>query len=74
MAYWQIVRNFNLVNKCNYNVIKNEVLHFMRRCSSIWGIVGYKEMKGAMKSKYPRVFGKAKSLNLTNVKAFQSHK
>lgn len=46
----------------------------MRRCSSIWGIVGYKEMKGAMKSKYPRVFGKAKSLNLTNVKAFQSHK
>lgn len=26
----------------------------------MWGMVGYQEMKGAMKSKYPWVFGKTK--------------
>lgn len=40
----------------------------------MWGMVGYQEMKGAMKSKYPEYLARQKSLNLTNVKAFQSQK
>lgn len=35
----------------------------------MWGMVGYQEMKGAMKSKYPWVFGKTKIIKSCECKS-----